>query len=572
MHEKRRECYTSKGTQFGKMRLLQQEAFLFFIFDGLEEETMTKLVFITGGVVSSLGKGITAAGLGRLLKSRGYRVSICKLDPYLNVDPGTMNPYQHGEVYVTDDGAETDLDVGHYERFINEQLARINNTTTGQVYSSVIERERAGGYHGGTVQVIPHITDEIKARVRRVMERQKPDVLIVEIGGTVGDIESQPFLEAIRQMKVESKPGDCAFVHVTLIPYIAAAGELKSKPTQHSVKELLSIGIQPDVLVCRADRPVSPEIRRKIGLFCNIAESDVIENLNARSLYEVPLMLEQNGLCKAVCRHLLLEDRVPDLTAWTAMVERELHPVHQCEIAIVGKYVELHDAYLSIVESLHHGGIANEATVAIRWIAAEEVERQGAQTLLQGVQGILVPGGFGERGLEGKMAAIHYARARGIPFLGICLGMQMAVVEYARSVLGWKDAHSAEVTPGTTHPVVDLMPDQINNLNKLGGTLRLGGYPCELKEGSLAYRLYGRREIRERHRHRYEINNFFVPDLEQAGLRFTGWNKERGLAEIVELPGHPFFIGVQFHPEFTSRPDAAHPVFRGFVAAALQQK
>ena len=532
----------------------------------------TKLVFVTGGVVSSLGKGITAASLGRLLKARGYSVSICKLDPYLNVDPGTMNPYQHGEVFVTDDGAETDLDVGHYERFIDENLTRANNTTSGQVYLSVIERERAGGYHGGTVQIIPHITDEIKARVRRVAETIRPDVLIVEIGGTVGDIESQPFLESIRQLKTEWGAGNCAFLHVTLIPYIAAAGELKSKPTQHSVKELLGIGIQPDILVCRSEHPVPEELRNKIGLFCNIAPSDVIENLNGRSLYEVPLMLEANGLCAAVCRHLHLEDRQPDLARWEEIVQRDLVPERACEIAIVGKYVELQDAYLSIAEALRHGGIACSARVNLRYVSAEALEERPAEELLSGVDGVLVPGGFGNRGLLGKMRAIRYARENGVPFFGICLGMQMAVAEYARNVLGWADAHSSEADPKTTHPVVDLMPDQAQNLDHLGGTLRLGGYACDIQTRSLAHRLYGETHIRERHRHRYEIRNDFVPALEAAGLRFTGYNPERHLAEIVELPGHPFYIAVQFHPEFRSRPDRPHPLFVGFVRAALERE
>lgn len=532
----------------------------------------TKLVFVTGGVVSSLGKGITAASLGRLLKARGYSVSICKLDPYLNVDPGTMNPYQHGEVFVTDDGAETDLDVGHYERFIDENLTRANNTTSGQVYLSVIERERAGGYHGGTVQIIPHITDEIKARVRRVAETIRPDVLIVEIGGTVGDIESQPFLESIRQLKTEWGAGNCAFLHVTLIPYIAAAGELKSKPTQHSVKELLGIGIQPDILVCRSEHPVPEELRNKIGLFCNIAPSDVIENLNGRSLYEVPLMLEANGLCAAVCRHLHLEDRQPDLARWEEIVQRDLVPERACEIAIVGKYVELQDAYLSIAEALRHGGIACSARVNLRYVSAEALEERPAEELLSGVDGVLVPGGFGNRGLLGKMRAIRYARENGVPFFGICLGMQMAVAEYARNALGWADAHSSEADPKTTHPVVDLMPDQAQNLDHLGGTLRLGGYACDIQARSLAHRLYGETHIRERHRHRYEIRNDFVPALEAAGLRFTGYNPERHLAEIVELPGHPFYIAVQFHPEFRSRPDRPHPLFVGFVRAALERE
>ena len=532
----------------------------------------TKLVFVTGGVVSSLGKGITAASLGRLLKARGYSVSIMKLDPYLNVDPGTMNPYQHGEVFVTDDGAETYLDVGHYERFIDENLTRMNNTTSGQVFLSVIERERMGGYHGGTVQIIPHITDEIKSRVRRVAESIRPDVLIVEIGGTVGDIESQPFLEAIRQLKTEWGADNCAFLHVTLIPYIAAAGELKSKPTQHSVKELLGIGIQPDILVCRSEKPVPADVRAKIALFCNIAPDDVIENLNGRSLYEVPLLLEQNGLCAAVCRHLHIEAGEPALAQWREIVARDLEPERACEIAIVGKYVELKDAYLSIAEALRHGGIAGNARVALRYVSAEALEQEPADRLLSGVDGVLVPGGFGNRGLIGKMNAIRYARENGVPFFGICLGMQMAVAEYARNVLGWADAHSSEADPDTEHPVVDLMADQAQNLQHLGGTLRLGGYDCALTAGSLAAALYGRDMIRERHRHRYEIRNDFVPALEAAGLRFTGWNPERHLAEIVELPGHPFYIAVQFHPEFRSRPDDPHPIFAGFVRAALERR
>ena len=536
---------------------------------------MTRLVFVTGGVVSSLGKGITAASLGRLLKARGHSVSICKLDPYLNVDPGTMNPYQHGEVYVTDDGAETDLDVGHYERFIDESLSRANNTTTGQVYSTVIERERQGGYHGGTVQVIPHITDEIKARVLRVAEESRPDVLIVEIGGTVGDIESQPFLEAIRQLKSDCDPGTCCFIHVTLIPYIAAAGELKSKPTQHSVKELLSIGIQPDILVCRSDRGIPDSMKAKIALFCNVQQRNVIENLNARSLYEVPLLLEENGLCDAVCRTLLLPITKPELSGWKKIVERELNPKSKCEIAIVGKYVALHDAYLSVAESLRHGGIAANAHVEIRWVDAEDIETDGPEKHLAGIDGILVPGGFGERGLLGKISAIRYAREKGVPFFGICLGMQMAIVEYARNVLGWADAYTTEVDPNTTHPVIDLMPDQRGNMNsagdiRIGGTLRLGGYSCDMEPGSLAAKLYGGTFVRERHRHRYEVSNQFVPAFEAKGLHYSGWNPERHLAEIMELPCHRFFIGVQFHPEFRSRPDRAHPVFAGFVKASAE--
>ena len=532
----------------------------------------TKLIFVTGGVVSSLGKGITAAALGRLLKARGYSVSIMKLDPYLNVDPGTMNPYQHGEVFVTDDGAETDLDIGHYERFINEELTKLNNTTTGQIYSAVIERERSGGYNGGTVQVIPHITDEIKLRIRRAMTTLKPDVMLVEIGGTVGDIESQPFLEAIRQLKTQLGSGDCCFIHVTLVPYLSASGELKTKPTQHSVKELQSIGIQPDIIVLRSDYPIDRSIRAKIGLFCNTAVENVIENLNARSLYEVPLMLEEQGLCTAVIKHLGLEERKPDLAEWKAMVEADLAPEKECTIGLVGKYVELHDAYLSVAEALHHSGIANNARVNIKWIAAESLESGDPESILADVDGILVPGGFGERGLEGMMIAARFAREKGIPYFGICLGMQIAVVEFARNVLGWKDAHSTEVDFNTKHPVVALMEDQINNLDRIGGTLRLGSYTCRLEKGSRSMEHYGAEEIHERHRHRYEFNNEYTEDFRRGGLMFAGWNPRRGLAEIVELPTHPWFVGVQFHPEFKSRPDNAHPLFKGFVAASLKKE
>lgn len=529
----------------------------------------TKLIFVTGGVVSSLGKGITAAALGRLLKARGYSVSIMKLDPYLNVDPGTMNPYQHGEVFVTEDGAETDLDIGHYERFINEDLTKLNNTTTGQIYSAVIDRERRGGYQGGTVQVIPHITDEIKLRIRKAVQTLHPDILIIEIGGTVGDIESQPFLEAIRQLKSQLGQNQCCFIHVTLIPYLVASGELKTKPTQHSVKELLSIGIQPDILVCRSDYPIDRSIRGKIGLFCNVAEECVIENLNARSLYEVPLMLEEKGLCHVVIKKLELEQREPDLKEWRTMVEADLAPERDCTIALVGKYIELHDAYLSVAEALKHSGIANRARVNIRWIAAEDVEQGNPDEIFDGVDGILVPGGFGERGLEGMMVASRYAREHNIPYFGICLGMQIAVIEYARHILGWKDAHSTEVDFNTRHPVIALMADQVNNLDRIGGTLRLGSYTCRLEPDSLAMALYGTEEVHERHRHRYEFNNDFIEDFKAAGVRFAGWNPRRGLVEIVELCNHPWFVGVQFHPELKSRPDNAHPLFRGFIAAAL---
>lgn len=531
----------------------------------------TKIVFITGGVVSGLGKGITAAALGRLLKCRGYSVSICKLDPYLNVDPGTMNPYQHGEVYVTDDGAETDLDIGHYERFINEKLSKANNATSGQIYSDVIERERRGGYNGGTVQVIPHITNEIKSRVMRVANQTHPDVLIVEIGGTVGDMESLSFLEAIRQLRWDVGMDNTAFIHVTLVPYLESSGELKSKPTQNSVKDLLSIGIQPDVIVCRSSKyPISADIRKKIAQFCNVAPECVIENLNADSLYRVPLMLEENGLCKAVLNKLNLEQREPDLTAWTAMVERESAATQTVTIGLVGKYVELHDAYLSIAEALRHACIANDAQIKIKWIPAENVRDDNASEVLSDVNGVLVPGGFGERGLEGKISAIKYARTNNIPFFGICLGMQMAVVEFVRNVLGLEGAHSTEVSPLTQFPVIDLMADQINNLDNIGGTLRLGGYDCKLSTDSKVFRAYGESNIRERHRHRYEFNNKFRAALDTAGLRAVGINEERDLVEIVELSGHPWFVGVQFHPEFNSRPDEPHPLFTDFIRASLE--
>lgn len=538
----------------------------------------TKFVFITGGVVSSLGKGITAAALGRLLKCRGYSVSVCKLDPYLNVDPGTMNPYQHGEVYVTDDGAETDLDIGHYERFIDETLSRDNNATSGQIYQTVIERERAGGYHGGTVQIIPHITDEITARILRAARRTNPDVLIVEIGGTVGDIEGQPFLEAIRQLRWSVGAQNSVFVHVTLIPYLHAAGELKSKPTQHSVKELLSIGIQPDILVCRSEMPVPKEMREKIARFCNVDADCVIQNLNAPSLYAVPLLLEEEGLCRAICRKLGLAQREPALAAWREMVHREQFPQKECRIALVGKYVQLQDAYLSIVEALKHAGIANDTRVKIAMVQAEDVQAENAAALLGAADGILIPGGFGTRGLEGKIAAARYARENGVPLLGICLGMQMAVVEYARNVLGYADANSSEVDPKTQYPVIDLMEDQRQNVDaesgamKIGGTLRLGGYDCALAPNTLAARLYGKPLVRERHRHRYEFNNAFRAAFEGAGMVLSGCNPQRGLVEIVELPDHPFYIGVQFHPEFQSRPDQPHPLFAGLVAAALASR
>ena len=531
----------------------------------------TKFIFVTGGVVSSLGKGITAASLGRLLKCRGLRVSIQKFDPYINVDPGTMNPYQHGEVFVTDDGAETDLDLGHYERFIDESLTQAANVTSGRVYKTVIDRERRGEYLGATIQVIPHITNEIKRNILQVSRLPNPpDVVITEIGGTVGDIESLPFLEAIRQMRAEVGFENSLYIHVTLIPYIKAAGELKTKPTQHSVKELCGIGISPDVLVCRCEHEVPADVRAKIGLFCNLPADRVFQNLNARSIYEVPLLLHKEGLDEKVCQLLGLGDMPCDLTEWRAMVDRQMHPVQETTIALVGKYVELPDAYLSIVEALTHGGIAHQAKVNIRWIQSADLTQENVADSLAGCHGVLVPGGFGSRGLEGKMIAIQYAREHGIPFLGICLGMQMAVIEFARHVLDLRDANTSEVDPNTTYPVIDLMEDQ--NLENLGHTMRLGKYRCALVPGSLSYRAYGTEEIEERHRHRYEFNNDYIQRFVDGGMRIAGRNPERNLVEIVEIPDHPWFVGVQFHPELKSRPNRPHPLFRDFVGAAIRHE
>ncbi len=529
----------------------------------------TKFIFVTGGVVSSLGKGITAASLGRLLKSRGLKVSMQKFDPYINVDPGTMNPYQHGEVFVTDDGAETDLDLGHYERFIDESLTQAANVTSGRVYYTVITRERKGEYLGATIQVIPHITNEIKRRMLEVsLKEDAPDVVITEIGGTVGDIESLPFLEAARQLKSEVGRENVLYIHVTLVPYISAAGELKTKPTQHSVKELTGLGIQPDIIVCRSEKPLPREVRAKIGLFCNIPADCVFENLNARSIYEVPLMIHEEGMDERVCRLLGISAPEADLTEWREMVERLLTPEKDVRIAIVGKYVELPDAYLSIVEALTHGGIANRAKVRVEWVAAEEVTPENVREKLEGCSGVLVPGGFGERGLEGKIAAVQYARENNVPFFGICLGMQMAVVEYARHVLGLTGAHTSEVDPNTPYPVIDLMPDQ-QNIDEKGGTMRLGKYPCRLNRDSVAYAAYGEENIFERHRHRYEFNNLYRDKFAESGMRIGGVNPDRDLVEIIELPNHPWFVGVQYHPELKSRPNRPHPLFREFVAAAL---
>ena len=530
----------------------------------------TKYVFVTGGVVSGLGKGICAASLGRLLKQRGVRVRNQKLDPYINVDPGTMSPYQHGEVFVTDDGAETDLDLGHYERFVDEDLTGNSSVSSGKIYWSVLNRERRGDYLGATVQIIPHITNEIKERIY-AMAGEDVDVVICEIGGTVGDIESQPFLEAIRQVAAERPHGDVAFIHVPLVVEIPGSGELKSKPTQHSVKELLSLGIQPDVLVCRCDAPLTEDIRRKIALFCNVEPACVIQNATAQTLYEVPLLLAKEGLDEVVCRKLGLITHQPDLREWSAMVKREKSASRQVTIALVGKYTQLHDAYLSVVESLHHAGTANDAVVDIRWVDSETLTPENLDTVLGDVSGVLVPGGFGDRGVEGMILACRYAREHGVPYLGICLGMQMAVVEFARDVLGWKDADSAEFSETTAHPVIALMPDQVNVTEK-GGTMRLGKYPCVLKEGSRSRALYGMAEISERHRHRFEFNNDYRTQMERAGLVLAGLSPDERLVEIVELPDHPWFVGAQFHPEFKSRPDHAHPLFYGFVEAALKRQ
>ncbi len=531
----------------------------------------TKFIFVTGGVVSSLGKGITAASLGRLLKCRGLRVFNQKFDPYINVDPGTMNPYQHGEVFVTDDGAETDLDLGHYERFIDESLTQACNVTSGRVYKTVIERERRGEYLGATIQVIPHITNEIKRNILLVSRQQNaPDVVITEIGGTVGDIESLPFMEAIRQMRAEVGFENSLYIHVTLVPYLSASGELKSKPTQNSVKELNGIGISPDILVCRCDHTLPADLKEKIGLYCNLGADRIFENQNARSIYEVPLLLHDEGLDDKVCELLGLPDTPCDLQEWKTMVDRQLHPVHEVTIALVGKYVELHDAYLSIVEALTHGGIASQADVKIRWIQSADLKEDNVAEKLKDCDGILVPGGFGTRGLEGKMLAIQYAREHGIPFLGICLGMQMAVIEFARHVLNLSDANTTEVNPHTNHPVIALMEDQ--DLGNLGHTMRLGKYRCTLVPGTRSYAAYKTQNIEERHRHRYEFNNEYRQRFMDAGMVVAGTNPDRNLVEIVELPDHPWFVAVQFHPELKSRPNRPHPLFRDFVAAALARQ
>lgn len=530
-----------------------------------------KYVFVTGGVVSGLGKGITAASLGRLLKARGYKVTMQKFDPYINIDPGTMNPVQHGEVFVTDDGAETDLDLGHYERFIDESLTQNSNVTTGKIYWSVLHKERRGDYGGGTVQVIPHITDEIKSRFYRNPDSDEMHIALIEVGGTVGDIESQPFLEAIRQFQHDVGHENAIIIHVTLIPYIKASGELKTKPTQASVKDLQGMGIWPDIIVCRSEYPLEQSIKDKIALFCNVPSSHVLQNLDVEYLYEAPLAMEAEHLAQSACECLHLPCPEPDLTDWKAMVHALRHPTAEVHIALVGKYIQLHDAYISVVEALKHGGIASHAVVHIKWVDSELVTDENAAEYLSDVGGILVPGGFGDRGIEGKISAIRYAREHQIPFLGLCLGMQMAIVEFARHVIDYEDAHSAELNPDTAHPMIHLMPEQ-NGIENIGGTLRLGSYPCVLDKTTKAFELYGQETIHERHRHRYEVNNAYRDDLIRYGMTLSGLSPDGRIVEMIELKDHPFFLATQGHPELKSRPNRPHPLFRGFVAAVLKHQ
>ncbi|WP_178007547.1 CTP synthase [Mediterraneibacter sp.] len=531
---------------------------------------MTKYIFVTGGVVSGLGKGITAASLGRLLKARGLKVAAQKLDPYINVDPGTMSPYQHGEVYVTEDGAETDLDLGHYERFIDEDLNKYSNLTTGKVYWNVLNKERRGEYLGSTVQVIPHITNEIKEFVYRVGKKTDADVVITEIGGTIGDIESQPFLEAVRQISLETGKENSLFIHVTLVPYLSGSEEHKSKPTQHSVKELRGMGINPDIIVLRSDQPLEESIFQKISLFCNVKPDCVIENRTLPNLYEAPLMLEKSNFSSVVCRNLHIDAPKPDLTEWEQMVERIHNRSEEVHIGLVGKYIKLHDAYLSVAEAMNHAGYERNTFVKIHWIDSENITKENVDELLQGLHGIIIPGGFGNRGIEGMILAAKYARENRIPYFGICLGMQIAVIEFARNAAGIQDAHSGEFDEQCAHKVIDFMPGQSEEINK-GGTLRLGSYPCSIKAGTMLEKCYGVSEIRERHRHRYELNNKYREELTMAGLVISGTSPDNRLAETVELSDHPFFVGVQFHPEFKSRPNQAHPLFKGFITAALNQ-
>ena len=553
---------------------------------------MTKYVFVTGGVVSGLGKGITAASLGRLLKARGYKVTMQKFDPYLNMDPGTMNPMQHGEVFVTDDGTETDLDLGHYERFIDESLDHNSNVTSGKIYWSVLNKERRGDYGGGTVQVIPHVTNEIKSRFYvepqsadsdkipqrsnesdKLPQRSDTSIAIIEVGGTVGDIESQPIYEAIRQFMQEKPHGTCCMIHVTLMPYLHGSEELKTKPTQASVRELQRMGIRADIIVCRSEYEIPQAMRDKIALFCNVPVTHVLQNLNASSIYEVPLMMEEEHLAEAVCDCLRIPCPEPDLSDWKRIVHAMQNPKVKVTIALVGKYTQLHDSYLSVVEALHHGGFSNDAQVKIRWVDSEELEKEPERLdeVFYGIDGMIIPGGFGNRGTEGMILAAQYARTKGIPFLGICLGMQMALVEFARNVVGWKDANSSELNPDTEHPVIDLMPEQAG-VTQLGGTMRLGAYPCKLVRGTLAHRLFGREEIQERHRHRYEVNNELREQLAAAGLTFSGISPDGRIVEMIEWNRHPYYIGTQGHPEFKSRPNRAHPLFAGLVMAAVSRK
>ncbi len=529
-----------------------------------------KYVFVTGGVVSGLGKGITAASLGRLLKARGYKVTMQKFDPYINIDPGTMNPVQHGEVFVTDDGAETDLDLGHYERFIDESLTKNSNVTTGKVYWSVLEKERRGDFGGGTVQVIPHITNEIKSRFYRSLS-EETEIAIIEVGGTVGDIESQPYIEAIRQFQHDVGRENCILIHVALMVYLPASEEMKTKPIQMSVKELQRLGIQPDVVVCRTEHEIDDGLKDKISLFCNVPSSNVIQNLTVDMLYEAPLALEKEHLAEIACKSLNLDCPEPDLDEWRAMVKAAKNPTTEVNVAIVGKYIALHDAYISVVESLKHAGYPNSATVNIKWVDSETVTNDNAAKIFSDVSGILVPGGFGTRGIDGKIAAIKYARENNIPFLGLCLGMQLSIVEFVRNVVGYRDAHSIELDPSTTHPVISLMPDQ-EGITDIGGTLRLGSYPCVLDKESKAYELYGSELIHERHRHRYEVNNDFRKDLTENGMKLSGISPDGRIIEMIEIPSHPFFVATQAHPELKSRPNRPHPLFLGFVEAALDKK
>lgn len=529
-----------------------------------------KYVFVTGGVVSGLGKGITAASLGRLLKARGYKVTMQKFDPYLNVDPGTMNPIQHGEVFVTDDGAETDLDLGHYERFIDESLNKQSNVTTGKVYWSVIQKERRGDFGGGTVQVIPHITNEIKSRFYRNDGDPNTNIAIIEVGGTVGDIESQPFLESIRQFQQDVGHENCILIHVTLIPYLSASGEMKTKPTQASVKELQGMGIQPDIIVCRTEVPLERGIKDKISLFCNVPKNHVLQNLDVETLYEAPLAMEKEHLADVVCESLHLDCPAPDLTEWENMVQALKNPTKEVTIALVGKYTQLHDAYISVVEALKHGAVANNATVNIKWVDSEKVTEENVADILSDVSGVLVPGGFGNRGIDGMLYAIEYARTNQLPYLGLCLGMQLTIVEYSRNVIGFEDAHSAEFDPQTTHPVIHIMPDK-EGIEDIGGTLRLGSYPCVLDKLTIAHELYNQDEIHERHRHRYEVNNYYREDLVKYGMVLSGLSPDGRIVEMIELnrENHPWFVATQAHPEFKSRPNRPHPLFAGFIKASI---